>query len=120
MLTADEQDVLQRLERWRDRMTTLQRMFDDHGALTRQYVEVAKERYTALKRDLIAEHGSLSNSRRDPPLTAAEVRWYARPIGQARFELLVPVNARPEKWRNSLSTAKFHITSAIKKMQAKS
>ncbi len=117
-LTADERDCLDRLEAWDAKIEFLLGMYDPRGLLPRRDLPEARELYTALKRGLEAEHRDCANSRRHPPLTEAEERWYARTIHEAFVHLRARTNASSQKWLDSLYEARMDISHTIFKMKA--
>ena len=117
-LTSDERDCLERLEAWDDKIKRLMDMYDPRGVLPQRDLAEARELYTALKRGLEAEFRSCDSSRRHPPLTDAEQRWYALTVHKAFCHLRARTNAVPKKWFDSLYEAQMDISHTIFKMKA--
>ena len=115
-LTADEHDCLTRLEEWHAKIGQIFGLYDQHDHLSRQGAAEARERYTALKRALEAEHRDCDNSQRRPPLTKAERMWYARTIHQAFVRLLARTHA-PNDWSSLLFEAQSEIFLTISAMK---
>ena len=99
MLTPEEQQVLERLENWIDRLDSLRVM------VGRESGEIVQSAYGRFHQDLIQESHSLARTRRDQPLTSVEQRFYETPIRQAAAHLVAPAHATTEKIRESLSEA---------------
>lgn len=104
MLTADESDVLRRLEEWNKRVTALEEMFDKAGEVRSEHLADARQRYTDLKRDLEAEHKRMS--KRGAELNTAEQACYAPTVHEAYVHLDAAINARPSAWLSSLYDAR--------------
>jgi len=113
VLTPDEQVLLYRLEDWHAKIEQILGIFDERRVLPRSRLDEARRLYTALKRGLEKEYHGLSNSRRDPPLNAAERRWYQRTIHQAFVHLRAKTNSAPERWLDSLGEARMDIGRAV-------
>src|SRR5687767_3471528 len=103
VLTPEEAAVLRRLEGWINRVQRIEEIFDlEQGELPYARQGEARELFLLLKRDLEAEFQSISDSRRRPPLTDAEHRWYAGTIHEAYVHVRVETSPSPESWLPAL------------------
>ncbi len=112
MLTNDEKACLANLERFADRLRAVSALIQRGDDFRAQYADVK----AALRAERDACAGGRSWKSRD--LTAAEKRWYVRPIQHAAAHLIAPVNGSAGKVGSSVSEARSDLMIVISKMQA--
>jgi len=109
--TAEEQQVLERLENWIDRLDSLRVM------VGRESGEMVQSAYARFHQDLIEESRSQPHSDSDQPLTSAEQRFYETPIRQAAAHLVAPANATTTKIDEALSKAHADLGAGIARLK---
>jgi hypothetical protein len=118
-MDPDERWCFDRLMEREARFDAVMNMYDQTGQSPRMsadQVEKARDSYKALKDDLREEHRRVNDSRLDR--TAAQERWYQRPIDSAHAHLKAPTNFRPEKWYADLYTSRSDITVDLSRMRS--
>lgn len=117
MLSLEERGILARLQRWRDDIQRIMDLYDrDRPILPRQHVDEARTLYAKLKAELGSEYKTHQSSRRKPPLTDAEKRWYVDVVHEAFVHLHAAVNHAPEKIFSSLYDAQTDVDFRIGEM----
>ena len=111
-LTADEDDVLERLGSLAEKIEACMKLFNDQQFPRAGKEEEIRENYRNIAEVLRAEEKRTSSSRE--VFSAAERRWYSRTVQQATNHLRAPVNASPgPKMFSSLYEAKRDLTQTI-------